>query len=322
MPVCGTRFIQQIAGSKQYGFRVGPKPTLPPEVVTAASLEYAANINPGLRSINISQLLFGSVGPGLAFRVTESPLCALIEEVSKVEQGIALSETAGLLQLQFKDEPLKLAKKLIHRFFTFEQEQGKVNMQTLSEIFTLRRRYFRSINLERDLDNPESVLGYVPTPRSCETLERLLNAFNAPRAGRAWTITGAYGTGKSAFVHFLASLCAPKGELAHKYTSEIIREVHSTYPGLRKHLNELQSDKGFVRAVATAQREPVAHTIVRALHKGASLFWSDGKGRLPEVVDKVDELYERVLKGSQIDDAAIPELVYKLAAASKQGFFS
>jgi hypothetical protein len=37
-------------------------------------------------------------------------------------------------------------------------------MLKLSEYFHLNRRYARSINLERDLDNPNSVNGYVLLP--------------------------------------------------------------------------------------------------------------------------------------------------------------
>jgi hypothetical protein len=40
--------------------------------------------------------------------------------------------------------------------------------RVLSTYFELHRRYYRSVNLERDLDKPDAVKGYVPTERSAE----------------------------------------------------------------------------------------------------------------------------------------------------------
>jgi hypothetical protein len=51
----------------------------------------------------------------------------------------------------------------------------------LSHYFSLHRRYHRSVNLERDFDNPEAVEGYVLTERSLEALQRMLAAFDNPR---------------------------------------------------------------------------------------------------------------------------------------------
>ena len=80
--------------------------------------------------------------------------------------------------------------------------------QKLSTLITLKRRYTRSINLERDLTVVDSVLGYIPTAWALDASERILTALSTSHALRAWTITGVYGTGKSAFAHFLSSLMA------------------------------------------------------------------------------------------------------------------
>jgi hypothetical protein len=82
--------------------------------------------------------------------------------------------------------------------------------KVLSEYFKLHRRYYRSGNLERDLDKPDAVQGYVPTERTAIALQRILSSIGDPNAHRAWTLTGVYGTGKSAFTHYLAALCAPE----------------------------------------------------------------------------------------------------------------
>ncbi|WP_414528586.1 hypothetical protein [Nodularia chucula] len=73
----------------------------------------------------------------------------------------------------------------------------------LSHYFTLERRYTRSINLERDLESVEALEGYILTQRAIESLGRIVNTFNSDVGSRAWTLTSVYGTGKSAFAHFI-----------------------------------------------------------------------------------------------------------------------
>lgn len=77
------------------------------------------------------------------------------------------------------------------------------------QYFSVNRRYSRSINLERDVERLDALVGYIPTERSVEGLRRILSGFQPEQPNRAWTLTSVYGTGKSAFAHYLASLCAP-----------------------------------------------------------------------------------------------------------------
>ena len=47
-------------------------------------------------------------------------------------------------------------------------------MNNLANYITINRRYSRSVNLERDSLEADSVLGYVPTAKSAETIERII----------------------------------------------------------------------------------------------------------------------------------------------------
>jgi pantothenate kinase-related protein Tda10 len=147
-------------------------------------------------------------------------------------------------------------------------------MLKLSEYFHLNRRYARSINLERDLDNPNSVNGYVLTDRSLYALKQILVDLPESEQTQAITLTGVYGTGKSAFAHFLTCLCA--GETVVKQDALAIAEKALTEAEFQK-LNHNLPKKACFRAIATAHREPLAHTIVRALDYGASHFWKKSK---------------------------------------------
>uniref|UniRef100_A0ACD5GSR2 Uncharacterized protein n=1 Tax=Desertifilum tharense IPPAS B-1220 TaxID=1781255 RepID=A0ACD5GSR2_9CYAN len=142
----------------------------------------------------------------------------------------------------------------------------------LSAYFELHRRYYRSVNLERDFNRADAVQGYVPTERSTDALRRILLALKNPNAHRAWTMTGVYGTGKSAFAQYLACLCAPENSgvrrealaIAHRAFGEESAEVAA--------IEESLPEQGLLRAVATSQREPLAWTIARALANGYELF--------------------------------------------------
>src|SRR5262245_44469095 len=146
-----------------------------------------------------------------------------------------------------------------------------MSSQHLSSYFTLNRRYSRSANLERDLTNPESLSGYVITERAEQSLRRIMEGFAGMHTARSWMLTGVYGTGKSAFAQFLSSLCAPRGKEVRARAEEIFKG------GVEKSLAKLAEsaipDRGFIRAVVTAQREPISHTITRALSGGVSFFW-------------------------------------------------
>nr|WP_239124668.1 hypothetical protein [Leptolyngbya sp. CCY15150] len=151
----------------------------------------------------------------------------------------------------------------------------------------VNRRYARSINLERDFDASEAVEGYILTDRAVDALRRILASMFGRKRTTAWTLTGVYGTGKSAFAHFLTSLFGPVESPARQLALDIAR--HSLpldspeYEALQKKFPQ----QGLFRAVATAQREPLRHTLVRALTKATDDFWA--LGCEPEVVRKLTD---------------------------------
>jgi len=145
----------------------------------------------------------------------------------------------------------------------------------------------------------DSVLGYTPTPKVTECLNRILAAITSPRSTRAWTLTGVYGTGKSSFAHFLASLCAPQNEPIYQNAVSIIEE-NSQFRKLFKQRLTLLPKSGLIRAVATAQSEPISHTIVRALSNGISQF--SFRGRRPSCLAEINKLMKQIDKGKSVDN--------------------
>lgn len=192
-----------------------------------------------------------------------------------------------------------------------------MDSQHLSSYFTLSRRYSRSVNLERDLTDLESLSGYVITERAEQSLKRIVEGFAGLHTARSWMMTGVYGTGKSAFAHFLSSLCAPRGREMRTRAEEILKD--KVERGLAKLAQEAIPDRGFVRAVVTAQREPIAHTITRALSGGVGFFWKSNSGTGADLLLRLEALHKLQAKGKPVDDGEILKLVRDVAEASRTG---
>lgn len=79
-------------------------------------------------------------------------------------------------------------------------------MSRLSDLIEVRSRFTRSVNLERDFEVEIAQDGYVITSLARSTLQRIAEGLRSPNGTRAWTLTGPYGSGKSAFALYLAGL--------------------------------------------------------------------------------------------------------------------
>jgi len=78
----------------------------------------------------------------------------------------------------------------------------------LSEIVAPNMAVARSINIERDLGDVDTLEQYILTEKGLEIISRLVAGMNGEKTS-AWSLTGPYGMGKSAFANFLLSLCGP-----------------------------------------------------------------------------------------------------------------
>lgn len=191
-------------------------------------------------------------------------------------------------------------------------------MRRLSEFYRIRGRYMRSVNLDRDGEDPSSLRGYLPTRRALDLTRQVLLSYSGEDPNRAWTLTGVYGTGKSACANFLAGLFS-------SHTSDMRREAFRALgtDGGPKEVAKLARralpDDGLVRVLAVGRREPVAHTIVRALALGVERFWEHRPGRKPAIVQRVRDLRARLEANASIGEEDISALVADVASASGTG---
>lgn len=191
----------------------------------------------------------------------------------------------------------------------------KSQSKTLSNYFQLNRRYSRSINLERDLVKQDSLEGYVLTERAVDALRRILAGLTNPQGNQAWTLTSVYGTGKSAFAHYLACICANNKSYSRKKALEITAEKLGTDSPEYDFCNKIPQQGLFI-AVATAQREAVSNTIIRALQTGVEKFWTPTK-RSKTVAKKITDLVCEIDAGNTVDSREIPPLIQEIAEFAK-----
>ncbi len=145
--------------------------------------------------------------------------------------------------------------------------------QRLSTYVKVRRHHLRSAHLEHH--EGQIVEAYVPTGRALEVLHRVGRAMTSSDAGRAWSLTGPYGAGKSSFALYTHALLGPDGDRARASAEIALGAVEPELLTLieagRKAFGATR--RGFIRAAATAQRESISETIARAFNAGAYGYW-------------------------------------------------
>jgi hypothetical protein len=193
-----------------------------------------------------------------------------------------------------------------------------IDMPVLSEFVTVKRRYSRSVNLERDFGIPDSLFGYIPTSRAIDSVERFLRSFKFDNSVRAWTLTGSYGTGKSAFANFLTALCSPQDDEIYKSAIQILKQTEKSN-SLQRQIKSRLPESGLIRAIVTAQREPITRTVIRALNGGVTLFWQKRRGPRPGAITELNELFSKSQKGGSIDNSHLLQVMESLALSSKAG---
>ncbi len=123
----------------------------------------------------------------------------------------------------------------------------------------------RSINLERDYLSPELLDGYQITAKTLEILNRFADSLEGEKV-TAWSLTGPYGMGKSAFVNFLMTVSGPASEEITIAAREKIKATNSGfYSRLFDVMENRYGEDGFVRIPITASYEPLANSLTRGL---------------------------------------------------------
>ena len=141
-------------------------------------------------------------------------------------------------------------------------------MAVLADVIRVLPRFARSANVERDSGQTRPLDGYVVTARALDVVEQIAAIAATKLSGGAWSLTGPYGSGKSSLALLLDAALGPAGT-TQDVAGRLIAEASPTVGELvrRAHEKHQTRDVGFYRGLVTAAREPLSHTILRALHR-------------------------------------------------------
>jgi hypothetical protein len=78
-----------------------------------------------------------------------------------------------------------------------------VGTGSLREFVEVRGRFHRSVRLDQDWESRSDLGGYLLTPVARGLATRMIEGLCEQGGTRAWSVTGPYGSGKSAFALFL-----------------------------------------------------------------------------------------------------------------------
>jgi len=141
-----------------------------------------------------------------------------------------------------------------------------MSKRNLSHLVKVRGRFQRSVHLVRDWQVQRGLQDYLLTSTAKEIALQVLEGVSHEEGARTWSITGPYGTGKSAFALFLTDLLVndpPRHPQAKMLRDDILNGAHP-----------------FLPVLVTGERESMAPAFVRALEESL-------RGDMPSMARKV-----------------------------------
>ena len=150
----------------------------------------------------------------------------------------------------------------------------------LAGIVEARPPAYPSVSVEQDR-GAGALDGYIPGAGTLEVAAKLGAGMRGGRRGHAISVTGPYGSGKSTMGVFLDGLVAPAKSGEWRAAGSILRRSD---PRLADMFDKSRAAlgikrRGMIRCFATARREPVGATILRALDAGARSRFGGQYGR-------------------------------------------
>lgn len=183
--------------------------------------------------------------------------------------------------------------------------------KTLSDLFSVKGRFRRSVHLERDFYTNENLLeGYVVTATAREVLGRVVSALENNEASKAWSLTGPYGSGKSAFALFTANLLG-NSEQALTLLEQGDTSLHKRFTDING--NGRFSSSGFCPVLISGERSPISLSLLRGLEHGLTSF--NGISRRNAPIPKIRTLLKAAEKGTLPHSIEITKL---FASATRQ----
>jgi len=179
----------------------------------------------------------------------------------------------------------------------------------LSTFFQVSEQFHRSVNIAADYRGSQAFDQYIITSLSRDILLRIADGLKENGQGRAWSITGPYGAGKSAFALFMANILGyPPSDGARASLrvrdSRLLDDLFERLPGL--------TDRGYVVVPIVGGREPISWSLLEGLVRSLSAQAQRIDG-LDQHVVILRDLHESARRGDLIPAARIAQVVQDVA---------
>jgi hypothetical protein len=172
---------------------------------------------------------------------------------------------------------------------------------------TRGHRFLRSVQVLRDARDPRRFDGYLLTEQAIKVVTEVLRGVRDPDGNRAWTITGPYGTGKSACALFLASLLSePLGTSGAAQT--YLAHFHAPLFAALSRDQLLPDNRRLLPVLVSATRQSVAAALATGLQETLRAY----------AASDVDIDAELVAFDHARDSATIVAAIERLRALAEQ----
>lgn len=203
----------------------------------------------------------------------------------------------------------------------------------------MRGRFHRSVQLARDWETAEDFSGYLVTPTVRSLTKWILEELSRDKGIRAWSITGPYGSGKSAFALFLSRLLA-EGLGNHPEAGEFKRWLPRGFKplipvlvvgqkaslaaallsGLAKAIDPIDSTlSGEIKALASGS-QPTDAEVSAIFERSAQVAVHHGRSGLMLIVDEFGKFLEHIASGEDDSDLLIMQYLAEAASRSPVPF--
>ncbi len=163
----------------------------------------------------------------------------------------------------------------------------------LTQWIGVDRTVARSVNIERDAQDQDLLERFQVTPAACDVLNRLADAFEGERTN-AWSLTGPYGTGKSAFCNYLMALSSGGKEVRNLCYKRLKQADARLAERLKIMSPEERSEPPAISVRAVSQYESLnstlakglAHTMKEALGWNRNQKWIELLSRVEQIASQ------------------------------------
>ena len=182
----------------------------------------------------------------------------------------------------------------------------------LADFVEVRGRFRRSTHLEKDFGDAAQNGDYILTPTVRLALKRLVDGLGGMSTSRAWTLTGPYGVGKSAFAVFLTRLLCSTDKQG-KQARHQLEQADPTLSGQLRKLGLGDTTKGFLPVLVTARRSPASKCLAEGIVAAAA---STGDRKIKSSVHDLADGLNTQRNGQPLDSRQVVSSLSSLSESA------